>query len=166
MLPCDLSTEEVFAELRCPSSPVDILIASLVFDVVCVDANQLEVLHPKQYWPIHCICKSVYLTCAHSLSQGDDKPGFEMAEARGSHVSAGRRGGTCIKPTKTVKWRKIMKKGNNKFECLCYDREVLVNTTTQWAVHPCRYLTFRFFGLPALIEYKCIAIIYIPLFEN
>jgi len=44
VLPCDLSTEEVFAELRCPSSPVDILIASLVFDVVCVDANQLEVM--------------------------------------------------------------------------------------------------------------------------
>ena len=42
MLPCDLSTEEVFTELRCPSAPVDILIASLVFDVVCVDASQLE----------------------------------------------------------------------------------------------------------------------------
>jgi len=44
VLPCDLSTEEVFTELRCPSAPVDILIASLVFDVVCVDASQLEVM--------------------------------------------------------------------------------------------------------------------------
>lgn len=78
MLPCDLSTEEVFTELRCPSSPVDILIASLVFDVVCVDASQLEVKEAYSH------------TCEHTLSQGDDKPGFEMAQARGSHVGAGR----------------------------------------------------------------------------
>ena len=43
MLPCDLSTDEVFTELRRPPAPVDILIASLVFDVVCVDTDQLEV---------------------------------------------------------------------------------------------------------------------------
>lgn len=49
MLPCDLSTEEVFTELRRPPAPVDILIASLVFDVVCVDTEQLEVRGVKPH---------------------------------------------------------------------------------------------------------------------
>ena len=97
MLPCDLSTDEVFTELRCPSSPVDILscfpfiaftmynihticllfvyhmyiifisllcnrsnkvdvlIASLVFDVVCVDVCQLEV--EKQTIKLFCFIR-------------------------------------------------------------------------------------------------------------
>ena len=97
MLPCDLSTDEVFTELRCPSSTVDILscfpfiaftmynihticmlfvyhmyiifilslcncshkvdvlIASLVFDVVCVDVGQLEV--EKQTILLFCLIR-------------------------------------------------------------------------------------------------------------
>jgi len=45
VIPCDLATEEIFQqEDPRPPAPVDILIASLVFDVVCVDADQLEVM--------------------------------------------------------------------------------------------------------------------------
>ena len=87
MLPCDLSTEEVFTELRCPSAPVDILIASLVFDVVCVDACQLEARTATNIDHFFICIRSLYLTVFH---KGDDEKGLEMAEARGSYVSAGR----------------------------------------------------------------------------
>jgi len=45
VLPCDLTTEELFPEEGPrPSGPADVLIASLVFDVVCVDTKQLQVM--------------------------------------------------------------------------------------------------------------------------
>ena len=69
MLPCDLSTEEVFTELRRPPAPVDILIASLVFDVVCVDTDQLEVGAQE-------LVRKVY-----NRFEGNDETGFKMAEA-------------------------------------------------------------------------------------
>lgn len=45
VLPCDLATDSVFPQdAPRPPAAADILIASLVFDVVCVDAAQLQVM--------------------------------------------------------------------------------------------------------------------------
>ena len=60
------------------------------------------------------------------------------------------RGGIFIKPKRFFK--KMIQNATTSLN-VCVDREVLANTTTQWAVHPCQYLTFRSF---ALIEYRCI----------
>ena len=98
MLPCDLSTEEVFTELRSPSSPVDILIASLVFDVVCVDASQLEVKAPQTILADPLIFLTHVHTVFHKVMINRAlrwlKPDGLML------VQVDTRGGTCVKPNR------------------------------------------------------------------
>ena len=103
MLPCDLSTEEVFAELRCPSSPVDILIASLVFDVVCVDANQLEVSTPNNIGRFTVFVKA-YISHVHTVfHKVMINRALRWLKPEGLMlVQVDIRGGTCVKPKKTV----------------------------------------------------------------
>ena len=70
-------------------------------------------------------------------------------------VQVDERGGACIKHTQKMKRSKEVRIQAKlcMFELLFHCREVLVNTTTQLAVPPCQYSTFRSFGLFALIEY-------------